>query len=374
MRIRPFQAVYPNLDIITSVDTFFGRVKYEYPDYKKEGFFSKVAEEAIYIYRISKPDRNYTGLIACSDIHDYLEGKIKKHENTLRLKERQQMQLTIRRNAILKPVLLIYPRVDEITKLLNDFIERNRFFFETEFEKENQIHTFWKIRDKSLIQQIQNLFLEKVPITYIADGHHRCSSTALMYQMMGKNDKGEPYDVLLSAFFPADELEIHDFNRIVERECSLTTFMAKLSRVFDIDVLEEPMKPAKKFEIVMFINHEWFKLSWKELVLKSCEGQKVVLDASLLDEHVLQNIMGIDDIRSSTRLKYVEGPKGLSALKSSVIKNDNNVGFCLFPVELKDIIMVADMGKTMPPKSTFFEPRIKNGLIVQEFEKGLSKL
>ena len=134
MRIRPFQAVYPNLDIITSADTFFGRVKYEYPDYKKEGFFSKITEEALYIYRISKPDRNHTGLIACSNIHDYLEGKIKKHENTLRPKERQQMQLMIRRNAIVKPVLLTYPKVLEISDLLNVFIEKNKFAFETEFK------------------------------------------------------------------------------------------------------------------------------------------------------------------------------------------------------------------------------------------------
>jgi uncharacterized protein (DUF1015 family) len=369
MRIRPFRAVYPNLDIINSADTFFGRVKYEYPDYKKEGFFNKIDEKAIYIYRLSKPDRNYTGLIACSDINDYLEGKIKKHENTLRPKERQQMQLMIRRNAIVKPVLLTYPGITEITNLLNSYIEKNRFVFETEFEKENQRHTFWKVNEQPLIQKIQQLFIEKVPITYIADGHHRCSSTALMHQMMKGNKNGEFYNFILSAFFPTEELEIHDFNRIVERQSSLTTFMARLSQVFEIEIMEEPAKPSRKFEIVLFINHEWFKLSWKESVLENYKNQKVVLDASLLDELVLQNIMGIDDIRSSTRINYVEGPKGLKELKSRTIKNDNNVGFCLFPIALNDILTVADMGATMPPKSTFFEPRIKNGLIVQEFEK-----
>ncbi len=367
MRIRPFQAVYPNLDNITSVDTFFGRVKYEFPDYKKDGFFSKIAEEAIYIYRISKPDRNYTGLIACSDINDYLEGKIKKHENTLRSKEQQQMQLMARRNAIVKPVLLTYPGISEITKLLNGFIEKNHFVFEIEFEKENQRHTFWKVIEKPLIQQIQQLFLEKVPITYIADGHHRCAATALMHQMMEGNKNEALYSFMLSAFFPAEELEIHDFNRIVERKTSLTTFMARLSQIFNIEILAEPEKPSGKFEIVMFINQEWFKLFWKESVLDRYANQKVVLDASLLDELVLQNIMGIDDIRSSSRIQYFEGPKGLNELRSRAIKKDNNVGFCLFPVVLNDIFTVADMGETMPPKSTFFEPRIKNGLIVQEF-------
>ncbi len=367
MRIRPFQAVYPNLDIITSADTFFGRVKYEYPDYKKEGFFSKIAEDAVYIYRIGNPCRNYTGLIACSDINDYLEGKIKKHENTLRPKEQQQMQLMTRRNAIVKPVLLTYPEVPEITKLLNDFIEKNEFVFETEFKKEDQRHTFWKVDDKPLIEQIQQLFYQKVPITYIADGHHRCSSTALMHELMKGNKKEGLYSFMLSAFFPTEELEIHDFNRIVERKSTLTTFMVKLSQVFDIELMEEPEKPAKKFEIVLFINNEWFKLLWKDSVLEGHKDQKVVLDASLLDEYVLQNIMGVEDIRSSSRIQYVEGPKGLDGLRSRTIKNDNNVGFCLFPVALNDILTVADMGETMPPKSTFFEPRIKNGLIVQEF-------
>ncbi len=367
MRIKPFKAVYPNLEIIASVDAFFGRVKYEYPDYKKEGFFNKIEEEAFYIYRISRPGRNHTGLIACCDIFDYLEGKIKKHENTLRTRERQQMQLMVRRNAIVKPVLLTYPKIAEITELFDEIIENNESVFEAEFEQENQKHTFWKVEEKDLIQQIQKIFLEKIPITYIADGHHRCSSTALMYKVMEDNKNRESFHYMLSVFFPADELEIYDFYRIVERQCSLTTLMARLSQVFEIEILDEPEKPSKKYEIVMFINHEWFKLIWKETALKKYENEKVVLDASLLDELVLQNIMGIEDIRSSTRIRYLEGPKGLEVLRSRVIKNDNNVGFCLYPIELDDILTVADMEKTMPPKSTFFEPRMKNGLIVQEF-------
>lgn len=374
MRIRPFQAVYPNLDKITSVDTFFGRVKYEYPDYKNQGFFSKIAEEAVYVYRISKPERNYTGLIACSDVNDYLEGKIKKHENTLRSKERQQMQLMIRRNAIVKPVLLIYPGVAEISQLLNDFIEKNHVVFETKFEIENELHSFWKVIETPMIQHIQKLFLEKVPVTYIADGHHRCSSTALMYQMMEGSQNAALYSSMLGAFFPAEALEIRDFNRIVERKTSLTTFMARLSQVFEIEEMELPAKPSQKHQIVLFINHEWFRLSWKKSVLDAYKDQKVVLDARLLDEQVLQNIMGIDDIRSSTRINYVEGSKSLDEIRSRTIINDNSVAFCLFPVELKDMLTVADMGETMPPKSTFFEPRIKNGLIVQEFENSQQEI
>src|SRR5690606_35991378 len=288
----------------------------EYPEYKKEGLFNKIAEEAMYVYRITKPGKTYTGLVACSDINDYLEGKIKKHENTLRPKERQQMQLMTRRNAIVKPVLLIYPGIELISDLLDELIGSHEKLFDVKFDQENELHTFWKIAENTAIRNIQNLFLEKVPVSYIADGHHRCSSVALTRQIMEGSQNKELYDVVLSAYFPAESLDIRDFNRIVERKKSLTTFMALLSKVFDIEIMGEKARPAKKFEIVMFINREWFKLTWKQSALDLYENEKIVLDAKLLDELVLQKIMGVDDVRSSTRIIYIEGSKGLDEIRS----------------------------------------------------------
>lgn len=369
MRIKPFKAVYPNLDYVTSSDAFFARVKFEYPDYKKNGFFDKKAQEAIYIYEIESGHRNYTGLIACSDIEDYLDGAIKKHENTLAAKEQQQMQLMISRDAIVKPVLLTYPGVDKINDLVQEYKNDNACFYETSFFEDQQTHRFWEIKSGALISQLQQLFLEKVTKTYIADGHHRCSTLALMHKRDIKKSETSKYDRILSAFFPTDQLEVLDFNRVVQglNENSLTMFMAKMSQLFDIEILNMPGKPKKKHELTMFINREWFRLTWKESVLNSYKKTPVLLDASMLDEKVMKWILGIENVRSNNRIKYIEGVKGLEGFRLKTLKHEMSVGFCLFPVELNDLIAVADLNRTMPPKSTWFEPRMKNGLIVQEF-------
>ena len=369
MRIKPFQAVYPNFDYITSADSFFDTVKVQYPEYKKSGFFNKTAQEAIYIYQIKTDKRVYTGLVACSDIQDFNEGNIKKHENTLSQKEQQQMHLMLSRNATVKPVLLTYPNVDKIKNLIHQTIKKNKPFYTTIMELKQQQHTFWEVSDGALIQKFQKLFEKHVPRAYIADGHHRTSTTALMSERMKNNSDGKNYDLLLSAFFAVDELEIYDYNRVVDglNECSMTTFMAKISQVFNVEILAEARKPNKKYEVVMFLNREWFVLTWKQEVLDEYEKESVLLDASLLNEKVMKGILGIEDVRTDTRIKYIEGPKGLEALKERSIRNDSRVAFALYPVELTDLLQIADEGKTMPPKSTWFEPRMKNGLVVHEF-------
>ena len=369
MRIKPFQAVYPNFDFITSADSFFGTVKVQYPEYKKSGFFNKAAQESIYIYQIKSTRRTYTGLVACADIRDYLDHKIKKHENTLAQKEQQQMHLMLSRSASVKPVLLTYPKVTPIRNLIDQCIKKSKPFYSTLLETEQLLHTLWEVSDGEMIERFQKLFKKHVPETYIADGHHRTSTTALMSERMKDKMDGKNYDLLLSAFFDAGELEIHDYNRIVEglNECSMTTFMAKISQVFDIEILEEARKPNQKNEIVMFLNREWFLLKWKKSVLEEYQNDSVILDATLLDEKVMKEILGIEDVRTDTRIRYIEGPKGLEGLRERTIRNENRVAFALFPVRLEDLMQVANEGKTMPPKSTWFEPRIKNGLVVQEY-------
>lgn len=371
MRIKPFQAVYPNLDAITSTDAFFARVKFEYPAFKKSGFFEKTTQKAIYIYEIETENRTFTGIVACSDVRDYYDGNIKKHENTISTKEEQQMELMISRDAVVKPVLLTYHGVAKIDKLIQAYKEENKSLYEVSFYLDQQKHKLWEVSDAVLIDKFQKLFLSKVPKTYIADGHHRCSTLALMNEEFKRKKGGSDLGLILSAFFPKDQLEIHDFNRVVQglNNNSLTTFLAKISQLFDIEVLTMPRKPSKKYEIVMFLNKEWFKLTWKKEVLDSYKKTPVLLDANILDEKVMKWILGIEDVRTDSRIKYVEGVKGLEDFRLKTLRNEDNVGFCLYPVALEDLIAVADMNKTMPPKSTWFEPRMKNGLIAQDFLK-----
>ena len=369
MEINPFQAVYPSLDYITSADFFFATVKEAYSDYRKNGFFQKSAEDAIYVYQIKTSDKAYTGLIGCATVQDYLDNKIKKHENTLASKEQQQLQLMVKRGAAVKPILLTYPTVDAIEKIINQQIKKIKPFFSVSFEDSSEAHTIWKIEEGPTIQKIQDTFAKKVPHAYIADGHHRSSTSALMAQKMKAKKKKGQYDQILAAFFAVKELSIYDYNRVVEGldDRTMARFMAEISRVFDIKILKKAAKPRKKFELTMLIGEEWFRLKWKKATLAKYKKENVLLDASLLDQEVMKNIMKIKDTKTDNRITYVEGPKGFEQISKRTRKDGNKIAFCLYPVVIDDLFKVADAGAIMPPKSTWFEPRVKNGLLVLEF-------
>lgn len=369
MEINPFQAVYPTLEYITSADFFFANVKEAYSDYRKSGFFQKSAEDAIYIYQIKTKEKSYTGLIGCASVQNYLDNKIKKHENTLASKEQQQLQLMIKRGAAVKPILLTYPTVDAIEKLVAQQIKKIKPFFKVSFEDSCEVHTIWKIDEGPTIQEIQDIFAKKVPHAYIADGHHRSSTSALMAEKMKKKKKKGQYDQILAAFFAVKELSIYDYNRVVEGldDRTMARFMAEISQVFEIKILKKPAKPRRKFELTMLIGEEWFRLKWKKDVLDKYKEEIVLLDASLLELEVMKNIMKIKDTKTDNRITYVEGPKGFEHIAKRTRKDENKIAFCLYPVVIEDLFKVADAGAIMPPKSTWFEPRVKNGLLVLEF-------
>lgn len=368
MHIKPFQAVYPNLDYVTSADSFFNAVREEYNEYYKSGFFTKTAQEALFIYRIQGKERAYTGLVACADIRDYLDGNIRQHEHTLAAKEQQQMQLMLRRRAAVKPVLLAYPPVEAISQWVESYIARHSPFFEVGSGESQEHHSLWEVRDGRSIREIQGLFGQHVPCTYIADGHHRTTTTALMYSKALEGKHQGDYQLLLCTLFPTSDIEILDFNRVVYglNGLSPSAFMAHLSHYFEIGFLDGPQKPSQKHEATLFFNREWYRLRWKERILLEYPDEEVILDAMLLDEKVLGKILGIEDVRTDQRILYVEGPKGLEGIMQAVSKGEEAAAFCLYPVQMKELMMVADIGKALPPKSTWFEPRMKNGLIVKE--------
>jgi len=370
MRIRPFQGIFPNFDYITSPDSFFETIKYEYPEYYESGFFYKGHSEAMFVYQIISGSRVYSGIVGCADVLDYDNAKIKKHELTIAYKEQKQLQLLLRRKAVVKPLLLGYPDVKEINDWMENYVIEKHPIFVIHFEQEDQVHKIWEIRDGNEINEIQELFKNKVPKAYIADGHHRASATSLLYhRKMQHGDNGRDYSLLFSAFFPASKLEILDYNRIVValEDVSTTTFMAKISNYFDIEVLDSPQKPKEKHEVTMFINKEWFRLRWKKNVLNKYKKEAVILDSGLLNELVLQEIIGITDVRTDLRLEYVEGPLGVEGVQKATLREPSRVGFCLYPVQFDELMTLCDAGSVLPPKSTWFEPRLKNGVIVQAF-------
>lgn len=370
MKIFPFQAWYPDFDLIASADSFFGSVKDEYVTYKKAGFFNQSIEPALFFYQIKSATRTYTGLMCCTDISEFEKGNILKHEKTLAAKEQKMIQLLVQRKALVKPVLLVYEKVKTINKLITNHIQNNPPLYSTYFDQDKQEHILWKITDKSMLEKVQKLFDKKIQSTYIADGHHRTTTMALLNERLKDKANAGNYQQLMVVLFGSDQLDLLEYNRVVEglNETSPTIFMAKLANLFDIEILDKPEKPYQKHQITLLINREWYRLTWKNKVLKEYKTKKIILDVHLLNEKVLKGILDIKDVRFDQRIDYVSGTKGLRGLEKATISSKNRIGFYLYPVKVEELMTLADRHQLLPPKSTYFEPRIKNGLVVKSLE------
>ncbi len=378
MKILPFRAIYPNLDQVPTSNEFFDSVKFGYQDYATEGMFQKASTEAIYIYQIKNRERRkFTGLVTCTDITDYFDGKMKKHEKTIVSNEELQSELLYTRGAAIKPVLLAYPSISELNKLIFNYLDNNRKFYVIELGGEK--HRFWQITEPDIIAKIQSIFQQKIPITYIADGHHRSASFAALHEKL----KSEKTNKMLTAYFPIEELEIKEQNRLVIDLNGLSSdaFLDKLKELFKIKVLKKGVKPYAKLEMTMFLDNKWFQLNWRKSEIKGFAEGLVLLDVHLLNEKVLKPILGVKNIREDERVKYIDGSKTIEEIEEAAAACGNvgeksgggdtaspntAVVFCMFPVEFDDLKQVADSNGVMPPKSTFFEPRMKNGLLVYE--------
>ena len=358
----PFRAVAPNLDKVPHSNDFFDTVKFRYHEYAAEGLFQSTEPEAIYIYQIKDASgKKSTGLIAATDIENYFDGAMKPHEKTIVTNENLQSELLSIRGASIKPILLTYPAIPELKELINNYIDNHKKFYVIELGQEK--HRFWQITEGAILTKVRQIFHEKIPFVYIADGHHRSASFAALHQ----NAPTDKTDKMLTAYFPENALEIHSFNRVVTDLNGLTAdeLLQKLKVEFKIKVLKEGELPYAKFEIVMFLDNQWFQLNWRKDVLKHFADENLVrLDTHLLNEKVLKPMLGIKNIREDARMKYIDGLQGYE--KVAAVTGTEGVGFCLYPVELEDLKAVVDSGGTLPPKSTFFEPRLKNGLLVYE--------
>lgn len=365
MKIKPLRACYPNFEKVESPDVFCDEAKNLYSTYMDAGLYKQIPQPAFFIYQIRSITGEHTGLVALNEVEDFFDGKVKKHEATLGEREKQQMELFLRWKAILKPVLLTYPAVPGISACLTKFIKGNQPLFETSFKQGKVHHRVWAVTDEASIIELQNLFSSNVKATYIADGHHRTTTMAMLHEQRDQYPAFD-FDHLFCAFFATDQLDILDYNRTAQLPVGMSAaqFMAHISRVFDIELLESARRPTNKHEIVMLLRKEWYSLHWRSEILQGMDEQNALLDAALLNERVLGNIMGIHDVRTDTRVAYIDGSKGLAGLQKSA-NTSNRVGFALFPVHFDDMMFLADAGEILPPKSTYFEPRLKSGILVQ---------
>lgn len=333
----------------------------------EDGIFTSDKDPCYYIYQLTWKGRSQTGLVCASSIEDYKNGIIKKHEFTRPEKEMDRIQHIKATHAQTGVVFLAYKHVNSIDELIEDWKSKHNPVYDFTTDDEVQ-HTFWVVDDYGVVCNITDIFAEKVPATYIADGHHRAASAAKVaedYTNQGLNMMGtESFNYFLTCIFPDNQLKILAYNRVVKDLNGLTTeqFLELLKADFKITLASKAIEPKKPKEFGLYIANHWYQLIAREQSFK--KGTISSLDVSILQDNVLTKILNINDPRTDTRVEFVGGIRGLKELEKRVDSGEMAAAFSCHPVSLKQLFEVADSGSVMPPKSTWFEPKTRDGLIV----------
>ena len=336
-----------------------------------DGIFFQDPEEYYYIYAQTMNDRRQYGIVACASIDDYFNDVIKKHELTRPDKEEDRKNHIRYSNLNNEPVFFAYPANSELDQLTNTIIKD---VAEYDFQTKDGIgHTFWISRNSEINNKITTAF-EKLSATYVADGHHRTAAAArigLEKQGQNSNHTGnEEYNFFMAVHFPDNQLQIIDYNRTVKDLNGLSeeALLENLAKDFNVEKAGSTIyKPAKLHEFSMYLSEKWYKLTAKPETFNDNDPIGV-LDVTILSNLVLDQILGIDDLRTSTRIDFVGGIRGLGELKKRVDKGDAKVAFALFPVSMQQLINIADSGNIMPPKTTWFEPKLRSGLVIHKLD------
>ncbi|MBA3648175.1 MAG: DUF1015 domain-containing protein [Chitinophagales bacterium] len=339
----------------------------------RQGTILRDEQPCFYIYRMSMQNHSQTGLICCLHIKNYLDGKVKKHENTRAEKEKENVLHISNTRLNSNPVFLAYNPVPEIDILLQ-FITENEspaYDFFSEAGVQQQV---WIVKDEVTLEKLISLFDKKVLFSYIADGHHRAAAAAIYakqrVQELGGQSDFQDHQYFLSCLFPSNQLRIYEYNRSVKslNGYSENEFMSRLSEKFFIkEASRSPYRPTKSHRFGMFLESKWFKLKAKEGTYKN--DATGVLDVTILQENVLEPILGIKDPRIDKRVDFIPGITELKELEKLVIKGKAMIAFSLYPVTMDQLFAISDKGEVMPPKSTWFEPKLMSGLIIFRMEE-----
>ena len=337
--------------------------------WQDKGWLKQDEKPVFYIYAQTMNDRTQYGIVGCAAVSDYLEGRIKKHELTRPDKEQDRMVHVRANNANIEPVFFAYPSVKELDQIVNKIVEGEEA--EYDFVSDDGFgHKFWVIRDVKINNKIEKLFKEKVPYTYVADGHHRTAAAALVgKEKMDANKKHngtEEYNFFLAVHFPDNQLKIMDYNRTVKDLNGLTPeeFLARLEKSFIVeDKGTEIQKPSALHNFSMYLGGKWYSLTAREGTYNDNDPIGI-LDVTILTEQILSPILDIQDLRRSKRIDFVGGIRGLGELARRVDSGEMKVAFALFPVSMAQLITIADSGNIMPPKTTWFEPKLRSGLVI----------
>ena len=366
--------IKPEIDLPSELDEHSPEVYQKAADnlelFKSKGWLRQDGNELLYIYAQTMEGRTQYGIVGCASVDDYLNGVIKKHELTRSDKEEDRMKHVRITDANMEPVFFAYPAVKEIDELVSGIVSAREA--EYNFVADDGFgHHFWLVEDAGTIRKLVQLFAA-IPSTYVADGHHRTAAAALVGKEKRAANPGhngtEEYNFFLAVHFPDNQLRIIDYNRVVKDLNGLTPedLITSLSGDFEIvKVGTEIYKPEALHIFSMYLEGNWYKLTAKPGRYNDSDPIGV-LDVTILSALVLDKVLGIKDLRTDKRIDFVGGIRGLGELKRRVDSGEMKVAFALYAVSMQQLINIADSGNIMPPKTTWFEPKLRSGLVVHE--------
>lgn len=329
------------------------------------------AKPMLYIYRQIMNGRAQTGLVGCTAVDDYIDNIIKKHEFTRADKEADRIHHVDTCNANTGPIFLTHRENETVSNIVENWKSNNAPVYD--FVSDDGIsQTVWVIDDDSTVETLVNEYA-KIPYLYIADGHHRCASAVKVGEKRranGEYDKNAEFNFFLSVIFPCNELKIMDYNRVIAdlNGLSAEEFIAKISEKFTVEKMgEEPYAPKERHTFGMFLDGEWYCISAKGEYINENDPVEC-LDVSILQNNLISPVLGIDDPRTDKRIDFVGGIRGLSELERRV-NEGMRIAFSMYPTSLSELMNIADAGKVMPPKSTWFEPKLLSGLFIHRLSE-----
>lgn len=338
--------------------------------FRQNGWLVQDEKEQYYVYAQTMNGRTQYGLVVAAWVEDYMEGRIKKHELTRKDKEEDRMKHVRVNNANMEPVFFAYPHREDIDKIVAD-ITAGEPEYDFVAAPEGFRHTFWVINDPETIAKITAIFRE-IPAMYIADGHHRSAAAALVgneKKLQNPNHTGEEeYNYFLAVCFPDNQLNVIDYNRVVKdlNGLSEAEFLKALEADFVVEKKgKEIYKPQHLHNFSLYLAGEWYSLTARDGHYDD-QDPIGVLDVTISSNLILDNILGIKDLRTDKRIDFVGGIRGLGELKRRVDSGEMKMALALYPVTMQQIINIADTGNIMPPKTTWFEPKLRSGLVVHE--------
>lgn len=368
LRITKAEIECPGVNDIHSEEVYKKAVE-NFKKFQQKEWLVQDRQAKYYIYAQTMNGRTQYGIVGAAACSDYENGIIKKHELTRPEKEDDRMVLTRYLDANIEPVFFAYKAVPGIDKIVEDVVKNNPP--EYDFTAEDGFgHHFWVVNSEETNREIENLFAEEVPFTYVADGHHRTAAAARIGMEKTKQNPNhtgkEDYNYFMAVHFPDNQLQIIDYNRVVKdlNGLSETDFLTKVSAGFEVvNMGTEIYKPEKLHEFSLYLSGNWYKLTAREGTFDDTDPIGV-LDVTILSEQILEPVLNINDLRTSKRIDFVGGIRGLQELKRRVDSGEMKAAFALYPVSMQQLINIADTGNIMPPKTTWFEPKLRSGLVI----------